>query len=156
MRRRRPRPMPPFVLHLRRRLPCPPAAATPDTQISLLYRPFLLVLSQAPLSPGVLSPGHRFFLPPSGELSSRLVSSRLIWFDFLLPYNADCLRGRCRAAVGASTAGAALRQGEIARAAHAHQIQSQEIQDQGPLVSRNRPILFPCALLTFSAGTSGS
>ena len=38
-------------------------------------------------------------------------------------------------AVGASAAGAALRQeGEVARAAHAHQVQSQEIQDEGPLV----------------------
>lgn len=84
VRRRRPRPMPPFVLHLRRRLPCPPAAATPDTQISLLYRPFLLVLSQAPLSPGVLSPGYRFFLPPSGELSSRLVSFGLIFYCLIM------------------------------------------------------------------------
>lgn len=75
-----------------------------------------------------------FFHPAIASSFRPPVSFRLIWFDFLLPYNADCLRGRCRAAVGASTAGAALRQGEIARAAHAHQIQSQEIQDQGPLV----------------------
>ena len=84
VRRRRPRPPPPFVLHLRRRLPCPPAAATPDTQISLLYRPFLLVLSQAPLSPGVLSPGHRFFLPLSGELSSRLISFGLDFYRLIM------------------------------------------------------------------------
>lgn len=138
VRRRRPQPPRPLVVLLRRRLPCPPAAASPDSRTSLFHRPFLLVLPPAPLpprasSPRALPPGHRFLLPPSSELasSSLLVSFGLIAYCF----HADFLCGLCRA-VGASAAGAALRQegGEVARAAHANQVQSQEIQDEGPLV----------------------
>ena len=97
----------------------------------------------APLPRGLFHPAiASAFRPP---VSSRPVSfcSNAYCFDadFFSPWMAS-------RAVGASAAGAALRQeGEVARAAHTHQVQSQEIQDEGPLVIAQSSFLCPSHLL---------
>jgi hypothetical protein len=98
----------------------------------------------APLPQVFFNPGTiPAFRPPVSSLL--LYSSLFCWPLPEVRFGPIDIHFSCRAVVGAAAAGAALRQEgqKSARTAHAHQLQSQEIQAQGPFVIAYSSLTFP-------------